>query len=183
MLLRLFLNLFTLRVLHPCLSWRAPNLRSWLLPTCPCQQGSNPAESALVQQLLAEVSRLTNALQSQQQQLQQMQQQQLIAHAPLPIAPPCTPPKGAAASAPGIRSANASAAGTPCANSRFVSIGRAPPPQQVLPPGLPPLPLAQQGLVADNPPSYQHIGSANRSIDSGSSESSSDSGGFHSVPP
>jgi len=66
-------------------------------------------------------SMLPNALQSQQQQLQQMQQQQqLTAHAPLPIAPPCTPPKGAAASAPGIRAANASAAGTPCANSFWV---------------------------------------------------------------
>ena len=126
-------------------------------------------------------SMLPNALQSQQQQLQQMQQQQqLTAHAPLPIAPPCTPPKGAAASAPGIRAANASAAGTSCA-TRFGSIGLAPPPQQVLPPGLPPLPLAQQGFVADNTTSYHHIGSANRSIDSGSSESSSDSGEFHSV--
>ena len=149
-----------------------------MVPSANVASGSNPTLSALVQQLLAEVS----ALQSQQQQLQQMQQQQqLTAHAPLPIAPPCTPPKGAAASAPGIRSANASAAGTPCANSRFGSIGRAPPPQQVLPPGLPPLPLAQQGLVADNTTSYHHIGSANRSIDSGSSESSSDSGEFHSV--
>ena len=51
----------------------------------------------------------------------------------------------------------------------------------MLPPGLPPLPLAQQGLVVDNTTSYHHIGSANRSVDSGSSESSSDSGEFHSV--
>ena len=153
-----------------------------MVPSANVASGSNPTESALVQQLLAEVSRLTNALQSQQQQLQQMQQQQqLTAHAPLPIAPPCTPPKGAAASAPGLGPTNASAAGTPCANSRFGSIGRAPPPQQVLPPGLPPLPLAQQGLVVDNTTSYHHIGSANRSVDSGSSESSSDSGEFHSV--
>ena len=154
-----------------------------MVPSANVASGSNPTESALVQQLLAEVSRLTNALQSQQQQLQQMQQQsqQLTAHAPLPIAPPCTPSKGAAASAPGLGPTNASAAGTPCANSRFGSIGRAPPPQQVLPPGLPPLPLAQQGLVVDNTTSYHHIGSANRSVDSGSSESSSDSGEFHSV--
>ena len=153
-----------------------------MVPSANVASGSNPAESALVQQLLAEVSRLTNALQSQQQQLQQMQQQpQLTAHAPLPIAPPCTPPKGVAASAPGLGPTNASAAGTPCANSRFGSIGRVPPPQQVLPPGLPPLPLAQQGLVVDNTTSYHHIGSANRSVDSGSSESSSDSGEFHSV--
>ena len=155
-----------------------------MVPSANVASGSNPTESALVQQLLAEVSRLTNALQSQQQQLQQMQQQQsqqLTAPAPLPIAPPCTPPKGAAASAPGLGPTNASAAGTPCANSRFGSIGRAPPPQQVLPPGLPPLPLAQQGLVVDNTTSYHHIGSANRSVDSGSSESSSDSGEFHSV--
>ena len=153
-----------------------------MVPSANVASGSNPTESALVQQLLAEVSRLTNALQSQQQQLQQMQQQsQLTAHAPLPIAPPCTPPKGAAASAPGLGPTNASVAGTPCANSRFGSIGRAPPPQQVLPPGLPPLPLAQQGLVVDNTTSYHHIGSANRSVDSGSSESSSDSGEFHSV--
>ena len=153
-----------------------------MVPSANVASGSNPTESALVQQLLAEVSRLTNALQSQQQQLQQMQQQsQLTAHAPLPIAPPCTPPKGAVASAPGLGPTNASVAGTPCANSRFGSIGRAPPPQQVLPPGLPPLPLAQQGLVVDNTTSYHHIGSANRSVDSGSSESSSDSGEFHSV--
>ena len=153
-----------------------------MVPSANVASGSNPTESALVQQLLAEVSRLTNALQSQQQQLQQMQQQsQLTAQAPLPIAPPCTPPKGAAVSAPGLGPTNASAAGTPCANSRFGSIGRAPPPQQVLPPGLPPLPLAQQGLVVDNTTSYHHIGSANRSVDSGSSESSSDSGEFHSV--
>ena len=153
-----------------------------MVPSANVASGSNPTESALVQQLLAEVSRLTNALQSQQQQLQQMQQQpQLTAHTPLPIAPPCTPPKGAAASAPGLGPTNASAAGTPCANSRFGSIGRAPPPQQVLPPGLPPLPLAQQGLVVDNTTCYHHIGSANRSVDSGSSESSSDSGEFHSV--
>ena len=155
-----------------------------MVPSANVASGSNPTESALVHQLLAEVSRLTNALQSQQQQLQQMQQQQsqqLTAPAPLPIAPPCTPPKGAAASAPGLGPTNASAAGTPCANSRFGSIGRAPPPQQVLPPGLPPLPLAQQGLVVDNTTSYHHIGSANRSVDSGSSESSSDSGEFHSV--
>ena len=153
-----------------------------MVPSANVASGSNPTESALVQQLLAEVSRLTNALQSQQQQLQQMQQQsQLNAHAPLPIAPPCTPPKGAVASAPGLGPTNASVAGTPCANSRFGSIGRAPLPQQVLPPGLPPLPLAQQGLVVDNTTSYHHIGSANRSVDSGSSESSSDSGEFHSV--
>ena len=153
-----------------------------MVPSANVASGSNPTESALVQQFLAEVSRLTNALQSQQQQLQQMQQQsQLTAHAPLPIAPPCTPPKGAVASAPGLGPTNASVAGTPCANSRFGSIGRAPPPQQVLPPGLPPLPLAQQGLVVDNTTSYHHIGSANRSVDSGSSESSSDSGEFHSV--
>ena len=93
-----------------------------MVPSANVASGSNPTESALVQQLLAEVSRLTNALQSQQQQLQQMQQQQsqqLTAHAPLPIAPPCTPPKGAAASAPVLGPTNASAAGTPCANSRF----------------------------------------------------------------
>ena len=95
-----------------------------MVPSANVASGSNPTESALVQQLLAEVSRLTNAMQSQQQQLQQMQQQsQLTAHAPLPIAPPCTPPKGAAASAPGLGPTNPSVAGTPCANSRFGSIG------------------------------------------------------------
>lgn len=150
-----------------------------IVPSDNTVSGSNPAESALVQQLLAEVSRLTNAMQMQQQQLlqtQQQLQQQLVAQAPQPMAPPCTPPKGAASSAPGVRSANASAVGTPCANSQRGSVGRAPPPQQVLPPGLPPLPLAQQGLVADdNLPTYHHIGSI-RSVDSGSSESSSDSG-------
>ena len=121
-----------------------------MVPSATAVSGPNPTESALVQQLLAEVTTLTNALQSQQQQLQQMQQQQsqqlATAPATLPIAPPCVPPKGAAPSAP-ARSGHASLAGTPCANSRFGSIGRAPPPQQVLPPGLPPLPLAQQVLL------------------------------------
>ena len=152
-----------------------------MVPSATVVSGSNPTESALVQQLLAEVTRLTNALQSQQQQLLQMQQQQqATAPAPLPIAPPCVPPRGAASSAP-AQPGNASFAGTPCVNPCLGSIGRAPPPQQVLPAGLPPLPLAQQGLVAPDFPTYHHIGSTNRSNDSGSSESSSDSGGFTSV--
>ena len=110
----------------------------------------------------------------------QQQQQQATAPAPLPIAPPCAPPKGAAPSAR-AQPGNASFAGTPCANPCLGSIGRAPPPQQVLPAGLPPLPLAQQGLVAPDIPTYHHIGSTNRSNDSGSSESSSDSGEYTSV--
>ena len=96
------------------------------VPSATAVSGPNPTESALVQQFSAEVTRLTNALQlQQQQQLQQMQQQQsqqpATAPAPLPIAPPCVPPKGAAPSAP-ERSGHASLAGTPCANSRFGSI-------------------------------------------------------------
>ena len=53
-------------------------MQNAMVPSVHTASGSNhPTESALVQQLLAEVSRLTNALQTQQQQqLQQQQQQQ-----------------------------------------------------------------------------------------------------------
>ena len=156
-----------------------PNLpmQNAMVPSVNTVSGSNPTDPALVQQLLAEATRLINVLQTQQQQQlqQQPQQQQLVAQAPQPMAPPCTPPKGAAPSPLGCCSAHASRVGTPCANSQRGSSSRAPPPQQVLPPGLPPLPLAQQGLIADNFPTYHHIGS-HREADSGSSESSSDSG-------
>ena len=46
-----------------------------MVPTATAVRGSNTSESVLVQQLQAEVSRLSSALQLQQQQLQQMQQQ------------------------------------------------------------------------------------------------------------
>ena len=47
-----------------------------MVPSALAASGSNPSESVLVQQLRAEVLRLSSALQLQQQQLQQMQQQQ-----------------------------------------------------------------------------------------------------------
>ena len=47
-----------------------------MVPSASAVSGSNTSESALIQQLQAEVLRLSNAVQSQQQQLQQMQQQQ-----------------------------------------------------------------------------------------------------------
>ena len=47
-----------------------------MVPSALAASGSNPSESVLVQQLQAEVLRLSSALQLQQQQLQQMQQQQ-----------------------------------------------------------------------------------------------------------
>ena len=46
-----------------------------MVPSATAVGGSNTSESVLVQQLQAEVSRLSSALQLQQQQLQQMQQQ------------------------------------------------------------------------------------------------------------
>ena len=46
-----------------------------MVPSALAASGSSTSESALVQQLQAEVLRLSNALQLQQQQLQQMQQQ------------------------------------------------------------------------------------------------------------
>ena len=51
-----------------------PTTTNVVVPSALAASGSNPTESALVQQLQAEVTRLTNALQLQQQQLQQMQQ-------------------------------------------------------------------------------------------------------------
>ena len=47
-----------------------------MVPSALAASGSNTSESVLVQQLQAEVLRLSSALQLQQQQLQQMQQQQ-----------------------------------------------------------------------------------------------------------
>ena len=47
-----------------------------MVPSASAVNGSNTSESALIQQLQAEVLRLSNALQLQQQQLHQMQQQQ-----------------------------------------------------------------------------------------------------------
>ena len=52
-----------------------PTTINVVVPSALAASGPNPTESALVQQLQAEVMRLTNALQLQQQQLQQMQQQ------------------------------------------------------------------------------------------------------------
>ena len=51
-----------------------------MVPSALAASGSNPSESVLVQQLQAEVLRLSSALQLQQQQLQQMQQQQFAAN-------------------------------------------------------------------------------------------------------
>ena len=51
-----------------------PTTSNVVVPSALAASGSNPTESALVQQLQAEVTRLTNALQLQQQQLQQTQQ-------------------------------------------------------------------------------------------------------------
>ena len=55
-----------------------------MVPSASAVSGSNTSESALIQQLQAEVLRLSNALQLQQQQLQQMQQQQQIWASPQP---------------------------------------------------------------------------------------------------
>jgi hypothetical protein len=55
-----------------------------MVPSALAASGSNPSESVLVQQLQAEVLRLSSALQLQQQQLQQMQQQQQFVANPQP---------------------------------------------------------------------------------------------------
>ena len=98
------------------------------------------------------------ALHTQTQLVAQLQ----AARTPVPIAPPAAPPAitagGAALSAP--------------SGSRRGSGGSAPQPQQVLPPGLPPLPLANIGNQGT--PYVYNIGSQ-RSRHSGSSKSSSDS--------
>ena len=57
-----------------------PLTTSVMVPSALAASGSNPSESVLVQQLQAEVLRLSSALQLQQQQLQQMQQQQFVAN-------------------------------------------------------------------------------------------------------
>ena len=72
-----------------------PTATNVVVPSATAANGSNPTELFLVQQLQAEVVRLTNALQLQQQQLQQMQQQhasnpQLAELAPIANLPTAT---------------------------------------------------------------------------------------------
>ena len=117
--------------------------------------GSNEDRISALQD---QVSQLMQALHAQTQLVAQLQ----AARTPVPIAPPAAPPAltmgGAALSAP--------------SGSRRGNGGSAPLPQQVLPPGLPPLPLANLGNQGT--PFVFNIGSQ-RSRHSGSSESSSDS--------
>ena len=108
-----------------------------------------------------QVSQLMQALHTQTQLVAQLQ----AAKAPMPIAPPPSTPQalamgGAALSAPIGQTAACSVV--------------APLPQQVLPPGLPPLPLSKAGLLPRGSP-YVYNSGSQRSKQSGSSESSSDS--------
>ena len=112
------------------------------------------------------VSQLMQALHTQTQLTQtQLVAQLQAAKALMPIAPPPSTPQalamgGAALSAPIGTSA-------PCSVV-------APLPQQVLPPGLPPLPLSKAGVLPQGTP-YVYNSGSQRSKQSGSSESSSDS--------
>ena len=106
-----------------------------------------------------QVSQLMQALHAQTQLVNQLQ----AARAPVPIAPPPSTPQalamgGAALSAP--------------SGSRRPSARSVPLPQQVLPPGLPPLHLS---ILNVHGSPYIYNTSSQRSHHSGSSESSSDS--------
>ena len=115
-------------------------------------QGSNEDRISALQD---QVSKLMQALHTQTQLVAQLQ----AAKAPMPIAPPPSTPQalvagGAALSAP--------------SGSRRHSVN-APLPRQVLPPGLPPLPLSRPGVLPQGSPYVQNSGSQ-RSRQSGSSD-------------
>ena len=120
-----------------------------------------PATSSQNMSSADQVSKLMQALHTQTQLVAQLQ----AAKAPMPIAPPPSAPTalalgGAALSAP--------------SGSRRSIAANAPLPQQVLPPGLPPLPLSRPDVLPQGIPCVYNSGSQ-RSNQSGSCESSSDS--------
>ena len=107
-----------------------------------------------------QVSQLMQALHTQTQLVAQLQ----AAKAPMPIAPPPSTPQALAMGGAALSAPSGSRRQTPVA----------PLPQQVLPPGLPPLPLSKAGLLPQGSP-YVYNSGSQRSKQSGSSESSSDS--------
>ena len=100
------------------------------------------------------------ALHTQTQLVAQLQ----AAKAPMPIAPPPSTPQALAM--------GGAALSAPSGSKRSTAV--APLPQQVLPPGLPPLPLSRAGVLPQGTP-YVYNSGSQRSKQSGSSESSSDS--------
>ena len=107
-----------------------------------------------------QVSKLMQALHTQTQLVAQLQ----AAKAPMPIAPPPSTPQALAMGGAALSAPSGSRALNPVA----------PLPQQVLPPGLPPLPLSKAGVLPQGTP-YVYNSGSQRSKQSGSSESSSDS--------
>ena len=107
-----------------------------------------------------QVSQLMQALHTQTQLVAQLQ----AAKAPMPIAPPPSTPQALAM--------GGAALSAPSGSRRSTAV--APLPQQVLPPGLPPLPLSKAGVLPQGTP-YVYNSGSQRSKQSGSSESSSDS--------
>ena len=107
-----------------------------------------------------QVSQLMQALHTQTQLVAQLQ----AAKAPMPIAPPPSTPQALAMGGAALSAPSGSRRQTPVA----------PLPQQVLPPGLPPLPLSKAGVLPQGTP-YVYNSGSQRSKQSGSSESSSDS--------
>ena len=147
------------------------------------EQGTN-RES--IRALQDQVSKLTQALRAQTLLAIQLQQ---AAKAPFPIAPPCTPPAinalggaqnaspvinalgGTSSASPVINALGGAATSAPCRLGRQAA-GSAHSLQQVLPPGLPPLPLSRLNATPPGLPYVYNTGSQ-RSHQSGSSESSS----------
>ena len=130
------------------------------------QLNAEPASSVLdtneasISALREQVAMLTQALQAQTTLVSQLR----AAQAPTPIAPP---PRAS----PAINALGGAALSAPQGSQRSAV---APMPQQVLPAGMPPLPLSRPGVLPPGSPYVYNIGSQ-RSRQSGSSESSSDS--------
>ena len=130
------------------------------------QPNAEPASSVLdtneasISALREQVAMLTQALQAQTTLVSQLR----AAQAPMPIAPP---PRAS----PAINALGGAALSAPQGSQRSAV---APMPQQVLPAGMPPLPLSRPGVLPPGSPYVYNIGSQ-RSRQSGSSESSSDS--------
>ena len=135
----------------------APSAVQLNVGTAASEHGTNEDRISALQD---QVSQLMQALHTQTQLVAQLQ----AAKAPMPIAPPPSTPQALAM--------GGAALSAPSGSRRSTAV--APLPQQVLPPGLPPLPLSKAGVLPQGTP-YVYNSGSQRSKQSGSSESSSDS--------
>ena len=135
----------------------APNVVQLNVGTAASEHYTNEDRISALQD---QVSQLMQALHTQTQLVAQLQ----AAKAPMPIAPPPSTPQALAMGGAALSAPSGSRALNPVA----------PLPQQVLPPGLPPLPLSKAGVLPQGTP-YVYNSGSQRSKQSGSSESSSDS--------